>query len=147
MLWRVNDERIAALGQRLTAAVEAFNRGDLDAAAAAFADDCRYQVAREHPESRVYEGLEEIKRYQRTWFAQLDEMKYEVAEVSVAWPYALVVGRITGRGSGSGVELGVDIGFLYELNDELEVTSVEEFLHPGDAQRRFEELQGASAAQ
>src|SRR4051794_23391779 len=81
MLWRMNDDRVAEIRRRLAEGVDAFNRADLDAAIAGYAEGCRYQVARDHPETRLCVGRDEIRRYQAQWFDQFDEIHFEVAEV------------------------------------------------------------------
>ena len=145
MLWAMSDERVAALRKQLADGLDAFNRGDLDAATEGFAEDCRYQIQRDHPEARVCTGREEIRRYQQEWFDQISDIRFDVSEVLVRWPYGLVSGRIHGRGAGSGVELNVDLAILYEVNDEIRAVSAEEFVDLAEAHRALDARTGAAA--
>ena len=147
MLWRMSDDRIAELERRLAMGVAAFNRGDLDGAHENMAAGCRYQIQRDHPESRVCVGPDEIREYQRGWFDQMDEIHYEISGTDVRWPFALVSGRITGRGTGSGVKLDVDLTMLYELDDDVRAVYAEELLDPAEARRRFDSIAASQATE
>jgi ketosteroid isomerase-like protein len=142
----MSEDRVATARRQLAEGLDAFNRGDLEGGARHFADDARYQVAKEHPESRVCVGREEIVRYQQSWFGQMGEIRYEVSEVLIDWPYGLVLGQIRGRGVGSGIELSVDLGLLYELDDEVRAISAEEYLDLEEARRRYDDLRASAQA-
>lgn len=117
--------------------VDAFNRGDLEAMLAGYSTNCRYQIAREHPESRLCTGREEIGAYLAAWREQVDQPQLELIEVEVRDRTALLVGRFSGLSRGSEVPIEVDLAMICEFDDEAAVTEVEEFLDPEQARKRF----------
>jgi ketosteroid isomerase-like protein len=125
-----------SIDERVRASVEAYNRGDLDGWLAFFAPDCRYQVAPEHPESRLLVGREEIRDYMRDWQRQLVGMRYEISEIVVEGDRVLLAGRLSGRGVDSDLPIEVPLALLLEHRDGLTV-SAEEYLDVERARTDF----------
>ena len=79
----------ADIEARVREGLEAFNEGDLDRFVATMAEDARYRVAREHPESRLCEGRDQIRDYHRSWIDGVENPRVERARRTLrdpAWP-------------------------------------------------------------
>jgi ketosteroid isomerase-like protein len=125
-----------SIEESVRASVEAYNRGDLDGWLDAFAPDCRYQIAPEHPESRLLVGRDEIGEYTRDWQQQVLDLQYRVAEIVTDGDQFLVVGALSGRGADSDLPIEVPLALL-GVNRDGQTTSVEEYI---DVDRAREDL-------
>jgi ketosteroid isomerase-like protein len=106
-------------------AFEAFNRGDLDAAVADVAADCRYIASGAVPGfADAYRGPEGYKRFMGWLVDQFDEARVELAEVIEAGDQ--VVARVTSKGRGwqSGVETSMDVWQVWTIRDAKAVHGV-----------------------
>ncbi len=75
----------AWLAQRKTPAIyEAFNRHDLEAVLASFADDVTFIFPGDVRASGVHTGKEAVKRWFEQFFAQFPTLRFTVRQVGVA---------------------------------------------------------------
>jgi uncharacterized protein len=84
--------------------IEAYLRGDYEAALAVFDRDVEYDVSM-RPEGRVYHGRAGIVEAHRTWGGTWEDWTVEVEEIIDAGDKVLLCDRQTGRGKGSGAPL------------------------------------------
>jgi ketosteroid isomerase-like protein len=112
--------------------IEAANAGELDSALSVLAADAEWQVAQEHPESRICRGREEIRAYLDEWRHQLSDMRFEPAELVPRGDQVIAYGHIRGTGVGSSAEVEVPLAIVYTLRDT-KIVRGEEFLDPDRA--------------
>jgi ketosteroid isomerase-like protein len=93
--------------------LEAWRRGDTDAALSAFAADCVYKTPLE-----VYHGREGVDEGTRRFVGTFDDYRFEIEEVSdVGEDRVVCLARQSGRVKGSGAQVEADIGHVYEIRD------------------------------
>ena len=125
----------ADIEARVREGLEAFNEGDLDRFVATMAEDARYRVAREHPESRLCEGRDQIRDYYRSWIDGVENPRVELCELIVEPPRVLMIGRFSGNASVGSIPIEVEVAVLSEVDDELRTVEAEEFLDSERARR------------
>jgi ketosteroid isomerase-like protein len=111
---------------------EALNAGDVDTALSYLARDAEWQVAAEHPESRVCRGHEEIREYLTEWASQLRDLSFELADLADRGERVVASGRVRGVGVGSDVEVVIPIAFVYTFEAD-KIVRGEEYLDPAEA--------------
>jgi ketosteroid isomerase-like protein len=109
--------------------IEAANAGEVDSVMSAVAADAEWRVAEEHPESRICRGREEIRAYLEEWRLQLNDMRFEPAELVERGDRIVASGHIRGTGAGSNVEVQVPLAIVYTLRDGMIIRG-EEYLDP-----------------
>jgi ketosteroid isomerase-like protein len=84
--------------------MEAYNRGDYDAAVAGFDPRVEWSVHESlAPDATTYHGHEGVKRFWRTWAEAISDMTLEIVECRAVEPNkVLAVTRAHGTGAGSG---------------------------------------------
>lgn len=96
------------------------------------ATDAEWWVAAEHPESRTCRGHEEIRSYFAEWRTQLDDLRFELAELVERGDRVIASGYVRGTGAGSGVEIQVPLAIVFTWRDG-KVIRGEEYLDPDRA--------------
>jgi ketosteroid isomerase-like protein len=109
--------------------IEAANAGEVDSVMSAVAADAEWRVAEEHPESRICRGREEIRAYLEEWRLQLNDMRFEPAELVERGDRIVASGHIRGTGAGSNVEVQVPLAIVYTLRDGMIIRG-KEYLDP-----------------
>jgi ketosteroid isomerase-like protein len=101
------------------------NEGDFDAALADLAAGAELDwSASEGPESGVYRGLEEWRKWVTSWLEAWTDLRLDVTEVIDVPPDTVVsAGHTRLRGRASGVEVAAFGAFVWTLRDR-RVTSV-----------------------
>ena len=105
--------------------VARINEGDFDAALADVAAGAELDwSASEGPDSGVYRGPEEWRKWMTSWLEALTDVRIEVTEVIDVPPDTVVsAGHTRLRGRASGVEVAAFGAFVWTLRDR-RVTSV-----------------------
>jgi ketosteroid isomerase-like protein len=104
--------------------MEAYSRGDYDAAVAGFDPDIEWSVdPRVQFDATTYHGHEGVKEFWRAWADVMDDMELEIDECrALDDRLVLAVTRAHGRGAGSGVEVvSGSFAQLAEFEDGLAV--------------------------
>jgi ketosteroid isomerase-like protein len=97
-------------------AVEAFNRGDFDAALELMHPHIEWQTPNTFPDAATYRGREEVREFWQTWRATFRGFRLLLEEcVPVGENYVLVNFRVSGEGTGSGV--GVESPVVFQLGE------------------------------
>jgi ketosteroid isomerase-like protein len=92
------------IAERFRRGMEAYNRGDYEAALAGFHPDIEWAVdADVAPDAATYRGHEGVKQFWETWGEAIKGMSLEVEECrTVAPDQVLAITRARGTGAGSG---------------------------------------------
>jgi ketosteroid isomerase-like protein len=99
-------------------AIEAINRGDLEASVADFAPDFEFVPSGLIPGSEsVYRGLEDYRAYGEQLFAEFDDVRYEMHEVVEAGDRVLISLTLRGTGKQSGAETSWSFFHVYAFRD------------------------------
>ena len=88
--------------QVVLAAIDAFNRADLEDAAERFSPDIAWHDQRELPGARVHQGRVAVLEHLRSAMADIADYRVEVKATREAGDDVLVRGIISGRGRTSG---------------------------------------------
>jgi ketosteroid isomerase-like protein len=85
---------------------EAFNRGDLDAAAEGFHPEIEWSGPGVLPEKReIYRGIDGVRRFWGQWQAEFEDFTVEIEEVIEAGEQVIVMAAVSGTGRGSGAHV------------------------------------------
>src|SRR5512133_1636178 len=99
-------------------AVEAFNRGDLDAAVADFAPDCEYISSGAIPGATdTYRGPEGYKRFAGWLLDQFDDVRLELNEIIGEGDQVVVSFNNRGRGKHGGPETTWQVWQVWTFSD------------------------------
>jgi ketosteroid isomerase-like protein len=112
--------------------VEAYGRGDFDAALANTPDDAEWVIAEENPNARTLHGPDQIRAYVRDWRETLDGMRYDIVELIDAGDAVVCQGKVTGRARNDGPEVTVALATVTYFRDGVPVKT-HEFLDSADA--------------
>ena len=95
---------------------EAFTRGDLESALAAFDPTI---VAYDHdiPDAGEYRGLEGLVRWQADWESSWESWRWDPEEFIEAGDHVVAVLRVHAQGRGSGVDVERLDGAVWTLRD------------------------------
>ena len=97
-------------------AIEAFNRGDLEAALQRMHPDIEWQTLDAFPDAGTYRGHEEVREFWQTWRQTFRGFRLHVEEcVPVGEHFVLATFRVAGEGAGSGV--GVESPAVFQLGE------------------------------
>src|SRR5687768_16264991 len=92
--------------ERLRAAVEAINRGDLDAALRGLHPDVEWRTLDAFPDAGTYRGREGVRGFFQRWLETFDGFQLHLDEcVPVDEHLVLATLRVSGKGAGSGVHV------------------------------------------
>lgn len=86
--------------QRLLAAFEALNRGDLDAASARLSPDFEFIPPPMLPEGEIYRGPDGLRQIWERWSSAFDNFRIEVEETIEAGDQVIVMAAVAGVGAG-----------------------------------------------
>jgi ketosteroid isomerase-like protein len=114
--------------------IDAYNRGDFEAALEGTDPAVEWVVAREHPAARTVRGHDELREYHRDWQGTMPGLAIELVEVDERGESVLTVCRMRGAGAGSGAEVVVVVAFVNRFRDG-RVVRVEEYLDADEARR------------
>jgi ketosteroid isomerase-like protein len=122
------------------AALEAFNRKDLDGAVAELRDDFEWHAVSEDPETSVLHGPEEVKRFFEDFHGVFDEWHSEPLGYERLGPgTALAHHVLRGTSRGAGVPVEVDTWELWYFDPEsLQPLRVRQFLSRDEAMQALE---------
>jgi ketosteroid isomerase-like protein len=112
--------------------LEAYGRGDFDAALANAPDDAEWVIAAENPNARTLRGPGEIRAYMRDWQETLGAMRYDIVELIDAGDAIVCLGKVSGRAGDDGPEVTVALATVTWFRDGVPVKT-HEFLDAGDA--------------
>jgi ketosteroid isomerase-like protein len=97
-------------------AIEAFNRGDFEAALKRMHRDIEWQTLDAFPDAETYRGREEVREFWQTWRDTFRGFRLHLEEcVPVGEHYVLATFRVSGEGAGSGV--GVESPAVFQLGE------------------------------
>ena len=96
--------------------LEAYLRGDNDAALAAYDPEVVFDVSL-RPEGRPYYGRDGVAEALRVWTGTWEDWRLAVEQVIDAGDKVLAVVRESGRGKGSGVEINQRVFGLFTLRE------------------------------
>jgi hypothetical protein len=134
------DERLEQVIELHRAAIEAFNRGDLDGTVASFPEDFEWHAVSEDPETSVLRGPAEVKKFFEGFRDVFDEwrsdpLEYRRLDDSTAYIHHV----LSGTSRGAGVPVKVDAHELWDIDIErLEPRRVRQFLSRDEAMAAFE---------
>ena len=112
-----------------------FNVGDVEWVFDQLDPEVVWEDEAKMPDSRVYRGAEEVKRYLRSFFRHWEELRWELEEaVEAEGDQVLSFVRFVAKGRASGVTVDAEIAHLYEMRD-LRVLRVRTFFDRADARR------------
>ena len=114
-------------------ALDAWNRGDVDAMVAEASPNGEYAIAEQNPNARLLHGRDEIADYLRDWHDTIHGLHYQPEQVRDAGDAVVVLGTMSGRvGSDDGPELTAELGFVLWFDGNV-VVRAEEYLDLRDA--------------
>jgi ketosteroid isomerase-like protein len=113
-------------------ALDAWNRGDVDAMVAETAPDGEYAISELNPNSRLLRGRDEIADYLRDWHDTVHGLHYELAELRDAGDSVVVLGTMSGRVGADGPEITAELAFVLRFDGTV-VVRTEEYLDTRDA--------------
>ena len=95
------------IAQRARAGIEAFNRGDIEAALSGFSPEIVWEVGRDLvPDAGVYEGHDGVRRFWAEWQELFKGFEIDLLECrAVDERRVLGVIRVKGVGTGSGMKV------------------------------------------
>jgi ketosteroid isomerase-like protein len=109
-------------------ALDAWNRGDVDAMVAEASPDGEYAIAEQNPNARLLHGRDEIADYLRDWLDTIHGLHYEAGEMRDVGGAVLVLGTMSGRvGAEDGPELTAELAFVLRFDGDV-VVRTEEYL-------------------
>jgi ketosteroid isomerase-like protein len=108
-------------------ALDAWNRGDVDAMVAEASPDGEYAISELNPNARLLHGREEIADYLRDWHDTVSGLHYELEEVRDAGEAVVVLGTMSGRVGEGGPEITADLAFVLRFEGTV-VVRTEEYL-------------------
>jgi ketosteroid isomerase-like protein len=109
-------------------ALDAWNRGDVDAMVAEASPDGEYAIAEQNPNARLLHGRDEIADYLRDWLDTIHGLRYEPQEMRDVGGAVLVLGTMSGRvGAEDGPELTAELAFVLRFDGDV-VVRTEEYL-------------------
>jgi|tagenome__1003787_1003787.scaffolds.fasta_scaffold20802636_3 ketosteroid isomerase-like protein len=108
-------------------ALDAWNRGDVEAMVAEASPDGEYAIAEQNPNARLLRGRQEIGDYLRDWLDTIHGLHYEPEEMRDAGDAVVVLGKMSGRVGEDGPEITAELGFVLHFDGTV-VVRTEEYL-------------------
>ena len=100
----------------LRRAYRAFNRGDFAASVVDFAPEFEWAATGLVPGVKgIYRGPDGYRRFMESWWAEFDEPRIEVHELTGAGDHVLASLTVGGRGRKSGVEANWDLWHVWTV--------------------------------
>jgi ketosteroid isomerase-like protein len=109
-----------------------FNRGDLEWVLRHLDDEIVWEDARQMPDARVYRGLEEVRRFLRSFGRHWEQIRFEPEQLSESGDSVLALVRMVGRGRASGAEVNAHLFHLWQMRD-LKVFRIRTFFDRDEA--------------
>jgi uncharacterized protein len=107
----------AADVETVTASYEALNRGDVDGALAALAEDAEWHESEALPETGVYRGRETIRRFLTDFLASWERFHQEIEETHLSDDRVAVLIHLRARGRESAAEVDARYAHVWQLRD------------------------------
>jgi ketosteroid isomerase-like protein len=105
----------------ITGSYEALNRGDVDAAMAALAEDAEWHESEVLPETGVYRGRESIRSFLTDFLASWEKFHQEIEETRSSGDRVAVLIHLTARGRESSAEVDARYAHVWRIEDGLGV--------------------------
>ncbi|MFL5848016.1 MAG: nuclear transport factor 2 family protein [Solirubrobacteraceae bacterium] len=107
-------------------AIEAFNRGDVDAVLALAAPDVEVYAPPDSPNPGRYVGYEGYLRWSEQWLEAWETFTLDVLDIeAVGDRHVVAVVRQNGRGRLSGLALTMESAHLYEMDEDGKIVRFE----------------------
>jgi uncharacterized protein len=107
-------------------AIEAFNRGDVDAVLALAAPDVEVYAPPDSPNPGRYVGYEGYLRWSEQWLEAWETFTLDVLDIeAVGDRHVVAVVRQNGRGRLSGLALTMEAAHLYEMDENGKIVRFE----------------------
>jgi ketosteroid isomerase-like protein len=100
-------------------AIEAFNRGDVDAFAVLTTPDFEWSPSMVAIEGTIFRGREGIERYFKSLNGAWEKFHIHRNRFCHAEGVVVMLGRLEGRGMGSGVPVDASLGMVFDLRGGL----------------------------
>ena len=107
--------------QTVTGSYEALNRGDVDGAMAALAEDAEWHESEVLPETGVYRGRESIRSFLTDFLASWEKFHQEIEETRFSGDRVAVLIHLTARGRESSAEVDARYAHVWQMRDGLGV--------------------------
>jgi len=107
-------------------AIEAFNRGDVDAVLALAAPDVEVYAPPDSPNPGRYVGYEGYLRWSEQWLEAWETFTLDVLDIeAVGDRHVVAVVRQNGRGRLSGLALTMEAAHLYKMDEDGKIVRFE----------------------
>jgi ketosteroid isomerase-like protein len=105
--------------ERIRESVEAFNRGDVDAAFDLMHPDVEWQTLDLFPDAGTYRGAEGVRAFFRTWWDAFPGFQLHLEECAPVDDHQVIAAlRVSGEGAESGAGVQSPVFFqLFEIRD------------------------------
>lgn len=132
----MGDEMLELVKQVGEETVDAFNRGDFEAAFGYLPEDFEWHPPSEFPDSRVLRGPEETASFYRGLRAIFPDYRSEERDYQLVGDRTIITHhRMSGTGGASGIDVGADVFQVMELGEDGLPVRLREFLNRDDAER------------
>jgi ketosteroid isomerase-like protein len=112
----------------VTAAYEAFNRGDLEAVSQLQGPAIQWQTSVEDPDAATHQGRDAVRRYFEGWMESFPGLRADLEEcVETPNEKVFAAVRYTGRARASGMDMDWRQWLVYTVNQGLIVRAEEYF--------------------
>ena len=98
---------------------DAYNRRDFPAFFALFHPELTYRNREDEPDVRLYQGLEDFKRYVESWLETFGDLQLEPQDFIDLGDEVIAVAELRGRGGTTGPEVQGSYVFLIRVRDGL----------------------------
>lgn len=103
----------------IIASYEALNRGDVDAAMGALAEDAEWHESEELPDSGTHHvGRDDIRSFLRDFLASWDTFHQEIEEIKEVGDRLAVFIHMTATGRGSSAQVDARYAHVWTLGDD-----------------------------
>jgi len=110
---------VGAAAEVVRLSIERFNADDIEGFLELFDAEMEFHDVPEIPGSTVYRGHEGMRRWWATVKEPLEELRFELGEVTEGADRIAVVTRAVGRGRGSGAEVDWTFTTVWGVRDGL----------------------------
>jgi ketosteroid isomerase-like protein len=100
------------------AAIEAWNRADLDAWVGAWDERAEFLTMRARSKERAYRGHDGLRRFVAEIAQEWAEVRFEVDQIRAAGEQVVALGRLRARERASGVERDVPLALVGVVRDK-----------------------------
>jgi ketosteroid isomerase-like protein len=115
-------------------AIEAFNRGDVDAVLAAASEDIEVYTSRDMANAGRFRGHAGFLDWLTQWLEAWDEFTVVLLDVeTIDDRHVLAIARQAGRGALSGIEIDMEVAQLFEIDRDGQIVRFQLHQHREDA--------------